>query len=49
MGGKNMDDKKKKNVTKYGEFVPTFHAWVGLDEQKEIVERLENITKTKDK
>ena len=39
--------KKKGNMELYGEFVPTFHAWVGLDEQKEIVERLENITKKK--
>lgn len=44
-----MDEKEKKNVTKYGEFVPSFHAWVGLDEQKEIVERLENITKKRKK
>lgn len=43
-----MEKDKKKNVTKYGEFVPTFHAWIGLDEQKEIVRRLENIGK-KDK
>ena len=40
-----MEDKKSKNVTKYGEFVPSFHAWIGLDEQKEIVKRLENLGK----
>ena len=44
-----MDKKEKKNVTKYGEFVPSFHAWVGLDEQKEIVARLEKITNKKNK
>lgn len=37
---------KKKNTTKYGEFIPSFYTWVGLDEQKEIVEKLENMTKT---
>ena len=36
---------KNKNVTKYGEFIPSFYSWIGLDEQKEIVDRLENITK----
>lgn len=36
---------EKKHVTKYGEFIPTYYAWVGLEKQKEIVERLENITK----
>ena len=44
-----MKEKRNKNVTKYGEFVPSFHAWVGLDEQKEIVEKLENISKNKKK
>ncbi len=39
-------EEKKKHVTQYGEFIPSFYTWVGLDEQKEIVERLENITKT---
>ena len=39
-----MEKKSKKNVTKYGEFIPSFYTWIGLDEQKEVVERLENIT-----
>ena len=43
-----MKKKEKKNTTKYGEFVPSFNAWLGLNEQKEIAEKLENITK-KDK
>ena len=43
-----MEEKSKKSVTKYGEFIPTFHQWVGLENQKKIVERLENITKKKD-
>lgn len=39
-----MEEKSKKNSTKYGEFIPSFYTWVGLEEQKEIVERLENIS-----
>lgn len=39
-----MEKKSRKNVTKYGEFIPSYYAWIGLDEQKEIANRLENIT-----
>ncbi len=43
-----MEEKRKKNQTKYGEFIPSYYAWIGLDEQKEVVERLEKISdKTK--
>lgn len=38
-------EEKRKSVTKYGEFIPTYYSWIGLDEQKEIVEKLEKITK----
>jgi len=34
-----------KNLEKNGEFVPSFHNWIGLDEQKKIAEKLANITK----
>lgn len=44
-----MEEKSKKHVTKYGEFIPSYYTWLGLDEQKEVVERLENITKKNDK
>ena len=44
-----MDEKTRKNVTKYGEFVPTFFAWTGLDRQKKIVQRLENSGKEEEK
>ena len=40
-----MKYKHKKNVTKYGEFIPTFHSWLGLDEQKKRAQELENMTK----
>ena len=39
-----MEEKTKKNTTQYGEFIPTYYTWLGLDEQKEVVEKLENIT-----
>ncbi len=38
-----------EDCTKYGEFVSSYFAWVPLPEQKEKVEKLENITKKKDK
>ena len=42
-------DKKEKaeDTTKYGEFISSFFAWETPKEQKEIVEKLENITKNK--
>jgi len=36
-----------EDTTKYGEFVSSYFAWVGLDKQKEIVDRIENITKNR--
>ena len=44
-----MKEKSKKNVTQYGEFIPSYYAWLGLDEQKERVDRLENITNKNEK
>ena len=47
-----MKKHSKKEIgedsTKYGEFISTFFTWIGLKEQKERAEDLENITK-KDK
>ena len=34
-----------EDATKYGEFVSSYFAWVSLPEQKNIVNKLENITK----
>ena len=39
---------KKEDMTKYGEFVSSYFAWIPLPEQKEKAKRLQNITK-KDK
>ncbi|MBR3002200.1 MAG: hypothetical protein IKF38_01320 [Clostridia bacterium] len=45
----NKNDKKNKEIgedtTKYGEFVSTFFAWETPKQQREVVEKLENITK----
>ena len=39
----------EEDATKYGEFVTSYFAWVPLSKQKENVEKLENITKKKEK
>ena len=36
-----------EDATKYGEFISSYFAWVSLPEQKEKVEKLEDITKEK--
>ncbi len=38
-----------EDSTKYGEFVSSYFAWISLPEQKENAERLQNITKGKEK
>ena len=34
-----------EDSTKYGEFISSYFAWVSLPEQKEKVEKLQDITK----
>ena len=34
-----------EDTTKYGEFISSYFAWVSLPEQKEKVEKLQEITK----
>ena len=36
-----------EDTTQYGEFISSYFAWVSLPEQKNIVNKLENITKDK--
>ena len=36
-----------EDVTKYGEFVSSYFAWMTLEEQKDKVKQMENITKKK--
>ena len=33
-----------EDVTKYGEFVSSYFAWLSLDEQKNTVNKMENMT-----
>ncbi len=42
-------NEEEEDATKYGEFVTSYFAWVPLSKQKENVEKLENITKKKEK
>lgn len=42
-----MEKKNKEeseDVTKYGEFVTSYFAWIPTEKQKDIVQRLEKIT-----
>ena len=36
--------REKEDATKYGEFVSSYFAWKTLEEQKEIANKLSNIT-----
>ena len=57
----NKEKKKKEKImdlssvevgedaTKYGEFISSYFAWVSLPDQKEKVEKLENVTKKEKK
>ena len=38
-----------EDATRYGEFITSYFAWVPMSKQKENVEKLENITKKKEK
>lgn len=38
-----------EDATKYGEFISSYFAWVSLPEQKEKVEKLQEMTKKQDK
>jgi len=44
-----MKDKKwrreKEDATKYGEFISSYFAWKTLEEQKDIANKLADITK----
>ena len=49
-----MEDKNKKwrrndeDSTKYGEFISSYFAWKTLDEQKDIADKLADITEDKE-
>ena len=39
------EEKRKEDTTKYGEFVPSTHHWLPIEQQKKKAEKLANITK----
>ena len=41
--------KDYEDKSKYGEFISTFFNWKTLEEQKEVVEKIEKITKKENK
>ena len=41
---KDIKIPKKKDTTKYGEFVCSTHHWLPIEKQKEQAERLANLT-----
>ena len=41
-----MEEKERKeDTTKYGEFITSYFAWLTLEKQKEIANKLSDITK----
>ena len=42
---KKKDKQEKEDTTKYGEFIPSYFAWKTLEEQKQICNKLSDITK----
>ena len=44
-----FEEEDVEDATKYGEFVTSYFAWVPMSKQKENVEKLENITKKREK
>ena len=39
------DISMEEDTTKYGEFISSYFAWITLEEQKDIANKLENMTK----
>lgn len=44
MDEKNISD-NEKNKTAYGEFIPSYFAWVTPEDQKEKAEEMDDMTK----
>ena len=40
-----MEEKRKEDTTKYGEFVCSAYQWLPIEKQKEQAEKLNKITK----
>ena len=45
MNKEGREELRGEDVTKYGEFISSYFAWVSPEQQKNTVEKLENITK----
>lgn len=45
---KHIKNEEEENVTKYGEFISSYFAWLNLDKQKKKADKLSNITKDRD-
>ena len=43
------EEKRKEDTTKYGEFVPSVHHWIPIEQQKKKADKLANVTKNKKK
>lgn len=41
----NIKDERIEDVTRYGEFVSSFHQWQTLDKQRKVARHLEGVTK----
>lgn len=41
------DEDEEENVTKYGEFITSYFAWLPINKQKEKAEEMDKITKKK--
>ena len=40
-----MKKEEEEDFTKYGEFISSYFAWLGLEKQKKKADKLSNITK----
>lgn len=49
MEKKGREELRGEDVTKYGEFISSYFAWVTPEQQQDIVENLENMTKREKK
>lgn len=43
-----MRKEYEEDFTKYGEFISSYFAWLGLEKQKKKADKLSNITKKDD-
>lgn len=41
---KKIKNEEEEDVTKYGEFISSYFAWLTLDKQKKNADKLSNIT-----